>query len=80
MTRGVFLAQFANTGFVILLVNANLTEHFPKEITVLFQGPYYDYMPMWYLDVGLKIQVAMIINMFMPIIGTGITFLVPLLK
>lgn len=55
VTRGVFLAQFANTGFVILLVNANLTEHFPKEITVLFKGPYYDYMPMWYLDVGLKI-------------------------
>ena len=33
ITRGVFLAQFANTGFIILLVNANLTEHFPKEIT-----------------------------------------------
>lgn len=33
VTRGVFMAQFANTGFVILLVNANLTEHFPREIT-----------------------------------------------
>ena len=80
VTRGVFLAQFANTGFVILLVNANLTEHFPKELTMYFKGPYYDYMPMWYIDVGLKIQVAMIINMIMPIIGTGITFIVPLIK
>ena len=36
VTRGVFLGQFANTGFVILLVNANLSEHFPKEITQHF--------------------------------------------
>lgn len=63
-----------------MLVNANLTEHFPKELTMYFKGPYYDYMPMWYIDVGLKIQVAMIINMIMPIIGTGITFIVPLIK
>ena len=80
VTRGVFLAQFANTGFVILLVNANLTEHFPKEITMHFKGPYYDYMPMWFIDVGLKIQLAMTINMIMPIIGIVITFAVPLLK
>lgn len=80
VTRGVFIAQFANTGFVILLVNANMTEHFPHEVTKYLKGPYYDYMPMWYIDVGLKIQVAMIINMIMPIIGTVITFTVPLLK
>lgn len=55
VTRGVFLGQFANTGFVLLLVNANLTEHFPDEISQHFKGPFYDYMPAWYLDVGLKI-------------------------
>lgn len=37
-------------------------------------------MPLWYVDVGLKIQLAMTINMFMPIVGVVITFLVPLLK
>jgi len=80
VTRGVFLAQFANTGFVILLVNANLTEHVPHEITKHFKGPFYDYMPMWFIDVGLKIQLAMFINMIMPLIGIVITFTVPLIK
>ena len=37
-------------------------------------------MPLWYVDVGLKIQLAMTINMCMPVIGTFITFFVPLLK
>ena len=37
-------------------------------------------MPMWFVDVGLKIQVAMTINMIMPIIGVVITFAVPLIK
>lgn len=36
ITNAVFLAQFANTGFVILLVNANLTEHYPHELTKYF--------------------------------------------
>lgn len=80
VTRGVFLAQFANTGFVVLLVNANLTEHFPKEITKHFKGPYYDYMPLWFVDVAIKIQMAMTINMIMPLIGIAITFTVPLIK
>jgi predicted membrane-bound dolichyl-phosphate-mannose-protein mannosyltransferase len=44
ITNGVFAAQFFNTGFVLLLVNANLKEH---NIKVL-DGPYYDYVPDWY--------------------------------
>lgn len=80
VTRGVFLGQFANTGFVILLVNANLTEHQPHEITKYFKGPFYDYMPLWYIDAGLKIQLAMVIQMFMPIVSCTITNLVPKLK
>ena len=74
------MAQFANTGFIILLVNANLTEHQPFYVTQYFQGPFYDYMPLWYIDAGLKIMVAMTINMIMPIVGVFITFLVPALK
>lgn len=33
ITNGVFIAQFLNTGFVLLLVNSNMTEHSPKFIT-----------------------------------------------
>ena len=33
ITNGVFYAQFFNTGILLLLVNANMTEHGPKFIT-----------------------------------------------
>ena len=33
ITNGVFVAQFFNTGILLLLVNGNLTEHPPKFIT-----------------------------------------------
>ena len=33
ITNGVFIAQFFNTGFLLLLVNANITEHEPSEVT-----------------------------------------------
>jgi len=36
VTNGVFVAQFFNTGLLLLLVNANLTEHSPKFLTHLF--------------------------------------------
>jgi len=45
ITTGVFVAQFFNTGILLLLVNANLKEHLPGFIAVLFQGKYYDYNP-----------------------------------
>jgi hypothetical protein len=80
ITRGVFLGQFANTGFVILLVNANLSEHFPQYITQHFRGPFYDYMPMWYIDCGLKIMIAMVIQMCLPFISVTLAHLVPYLK
>jgi hypothetical protein len=54
-TNGVFYAQFFNTGFLLLLVNAEATEHQPQFITKYMKGPYHDYMPEWYLEVGLKI-------------------------
>ena len=45
ITTGVFVAQFFNTGILLLLVNANLKEHLPGFIAVMFQGKYYDYNP-----------------------------------
>jgi len=29
-----------------------MTEHMPKFITHYFDGPFYDYMPQWYIEVG----------------------------
>lgn len=47
--------MFFNTGFLILLVNANLTEYWPHEITKYVDGPHSDYAPQWFVDVGSKI-------------------------
>lgn len=55
ITSGVFVAQFFNTGILLLLVNANLKEHLPGYLAVLFQGRFYDYDEMWYSEVGSKI-------------------------
>jgi cyanate permease len=41
------------------------------------KGPYHDYMPDWYLDVGLKIVQAMVINSVMPYVGVCVAFIVP---
>ena len=53
----IFYAQFFNTAFIILLVNANLGERsfVPGFIKSSLNGPFYDYYPEWYNDVGLKI-------------------------
>lgn len=55
ITNGVFYALFFNTGILITLVNANMTEHQPKFLTKYVRGLYYDYSPEWYQNVGEKI-------------------------
>ena len=55
ITNGVFYAQFFNTGLLLLLVNANMTEHHPSFITSKVSNQYYDYSPEWYADVGQKL-------------------------
>lgn len=77
ITNKVFMAQFFNTGFLILIVNANLTEHEPVQFTRYFNGPFYDYQPDWFQDVGLKILQTMIINCVMPYVNVVVAFLVP---
>jgi hypothetical protein len=52
ITNGVFAAQFFNTGILLVLVNANLSEHDPLFVTKYIKGPFYDYMPIWYAEVG----------------------------
>lgn len=79
---GVFYAQFFNTAFIILLVNANLGEtHFlPNNIRDKFNGPFYDYLPEWYNDVGLKVMQTMVIGMVLPIVNVVKPFALLYLK
>lgn len=69
MVKGAFLGQFFNTGLIILIVNANLSEHKPKKFWKIFNGPFYDYMPQWYIDVGLKIITTYTVQGIMPYIN-----------
>jgi hypothetical protein len=45
ITNGVFIAQFFNTGILLLLVNANLSEHPGIPLSSYARGPFYDYSP-----------------------------------
>lgn len=80
ITNGVFIAQFFNTGFLLLLVNANMTEHEPSEVTQYFKGPFYDYMPRWYSEVGMKIVQTMMINSILPYVTLVTGFAIPGIK
>ena len=81
ITNGVFYAQFFNTGILLLLVNANMTEHPPHFFTnKINSGRYYDYMPAWYSDVGQKITQTMLINAIMPFVTLTTGFLIPKIK
>lgn len=76
----MFAAQFFNTGILLLLINGNMTEHSPHFITKNIQGPFYDYMPDWYTNVGAKIVQTMMINAVLPYAGLVGAFVVPALK
>ena len=61
----VFYVQFINTGFIVLVLNANL-EHFG--LGFIFSGKYNDFTPVWYQDVGNTLIGAMIFNFQLPLI------------
>lgn len=46
-----------------------MTEHRPREFFKIFKGPFYDYMPQWYIDVGLKIITTYTVQGIMPYIN-----------
>lgn len=60
ITNGVFVAQFLNTGVMILLVNANLGDG-------PFAGRHNDYTDQWYADVGYTLVQTMLLNAFVPL-------------
>jgi len=83
ITNMVFIAQFFNTGILLLIVNANLSEHtaIPGSGSVFSVGMFYDYSPQWYVDVGFKIVQTQLIAIFVPYGTTiGVGIVVPKLK
>lgn len=73
--KGVFLAQFFNTGFQLLIVNANLREYGDNIFARQFNGPFTDYNPEWYNNVGDLTLQSMIINSIMPYCNLCSTFM-----
>ena len=67
ITNGVFLVLFFNTGMLITLINANLSE-VSTPLGTIFNGVYYDYSPTWYSKIGQTLVHTMLLNAFMPII------------
>jgi hypothetical protein len=55
ITNGVFIVQFLNTGILLLLVQANLQEYHLPYVGSIFDGPFTDFLPLWYVGVGYKI-------------------------
>lgn len=57
MTRiinGVFIVLFFNTGILLLLVNANLSD-VSTPLGNVFHSRFFDYSPKWYVFVGDKL-------------------------
>ena len=71
----MFLIQLINTGLVILLVNARITEIRLPEFIPLFQGKYQDFTVEWYRVVGSTISFTMLINIITPHTGAIIGML-----
>jgi hypothetical protein len=46
-----------------------MKEHEPKKFWKAFNGPFSDYMPQWYIDVGLKIIITYTVQGMMPYIN-----------
>ena len=75
ITNGVFITQFMNTGFLLLLVQSNLIEvNIPLARSIFNQGPFYDYLPKWYVAIGYKLTQTMIINSIFLYVEFGIAW------
>jgi hypothetical protein len=64
--RTVFIAQFINTAFLILLVSANF--HDIRLWWLPFHGQYPDMTYEWYNDIAASLIITMFFNAFTPII------------
>ena len=71
ITNGVILVLFFNTGILMTMTQANLSE-MSSVLGTVFSGVYYDYSPAWYARVGNTLVHTMLANAFMPIIFESI--------
>jgi hypothetical protein len=81
ITNGVFIVQFFNTAILIILVQANFKEiglPFPdsamENINKIFNGPFYDFVPLWYVAVGYKLTQTLIIMAIFPFVEWGMAY------
>ena len=65
IVNGVFVALFFNTGLLLLLTNANVSD-VSDWLSNVFSGQFYDYSPKWYANVGSVLVSTMYLNAFMP--------------
>ena len=53
ITNGIFIVLFFNTGLLLTLVNANLSDiAMSVFLSRIFDGTYYDYSTQWYQKIG----------------------------
>ena len=72
ITNAVLFCIFFNSGILLLLTNANLSE-VSSLLGKTFSHSYYDYSPRWYATVGHTLVNTMLLNAFMPPIFEIIT-------
>ena len=72
ITNGVFLVLFFNTGLLLMLVNANLSD-VSGFLSTFLDSTFYDYSPAWYAKVGNIIVSTMIINAIFPPVFEAVT-------
>ncbi|CDW85661.1 UNKNOWN [Stylonychia lemnae] len=73
ITNGVFVVQFFNTAFLLLLVNANMTEQ-AKWLGIFFNGRIGDFNTYWFSDIGKTLIGAMLFNIYWPIFEVGMWY------
>ena len=64
-TDAVFICQFFNTGFLLMLCNANLKSQSP--LLSVFAGSDSDFNRNWFKSIGDTIVQAMVFNIWFPI-------------
>jgi hypothetical protein len=58
----------------MLLVQANLQDYNIPVVKTVFDGPFTDFLPLWYVGVGYKIVQTMIVSAIFPFVEFGIAY------
>ena len=74
----VFISQFTNTGFILLIASANF-DNTPLSF-INIKNQFSDYSSHWYEQVGSQIVQTMLIQAFMPYVTGSFSYLIIQLK